>query len=150
MTCSRSASLQRQMTSLQVARSHSVPGSRGCSAYQLNQLPHSATPLGPRSNSMVQIYRDRENNRTVCTITFADDVTAHSSAISSNSSGGGSSKDVRDAMTSAPASREPTSTTRFRLPSVHREGSKMRPLLHRRYLLLCTSAWFLSSKVMNL
>ena len=139
LACSRSASLQRQMTSLQVARSHSQPGAR--SAYQQqqqlssqqqlqqpSQLANNKVPATPllRAQSMVHIYRDRENNRTVCTITFGDG--SSSSGGSDDTGGGGASGgDVTVSTTARDA--PPVVTPRFRLPSVGRGTYKMKPLL---------------------
>ena len=83
--CSRSATLQRQMTSLEAARSFSQPGSR--LAFQSQQLSCASArahtmplPSRTRSQSSVHIYRDANNKRTVCTIVFGDDVTSSASS----------------------------------------------------------------------
>ena len=146
LACSRSASLQRQMTSLQVARSHSQPGARSAyqqqqqlsSQQQLNNKVPAAPPL-LRAQSMVHIYRDRENNRTVCTITFGDG--SSSSGGSDDTGGGGASGgDVTVSTTARDA--PPVVTPRFRLPSVGRGTYKMKPLLGGgRYRVATSLLW---------
>ena len=147
LACSRSASLQRQMTSLQVARSHSQPGARSAyqqqqqlsSQQQLNNKVPAAPPL-LRAQSMVHIYRDRENNRTVCTITFGDGSSSSGGNSDDTGGGGASGGDVTVSTTARDA--PPVVTPRFRLPSVGRGTYKMKPLLGGgRYRVATSLLW---------